>query len=340
MSTNSPNNPFSREGAESLAHTVRQAQRAMEEHPLSAVHINQGSADAMADAYDAEYQASRTMTTPPNAPEVDVLAVLKLVNAASPGPWEADDVRSDGEYGDGGPDSHTGFMAKQMFDANGVAIFDSLNAEVSEVDESVDDEYGSVSAWDTIADKNFKAAAAAVNFIRKHGADIAELLTREAALVAERDAALRSANIAEARVKGWEATVVITNLPSRIWPVEGWGPGEGETAAVPELTPKKLTDILDRLKAADAIADQRDALAAKVGALTSARDAYRTMLWQAEEDVKALREDAERWREVERRFNGSKTSAASMALEGLGLEPTPYRDFAETVDVARAEPGT
>jgi len=69
MSTNSPNNPFSREGAESLAHTVRQAQRAMEEHPLSAVHINQGSADAMADAYDAEYQASRTMTTPPNAPD-------------------------------------------------------------------------------------------------------------------------------------------------------------------------------------------------------------------------------------------------------------------------------
>lgn len=93
------------------------------------------------------------------------------------------------------------------------------------------------------------------------------------------------------------------------------------------------------LEAHSALAE-RDALAAEVGALTSARDAYRTMLWQAEEDVKALREDAERWREVERRFNGSKTSAASMALEGLGLEPTPYRDFAETVDVARAEPGT
>ena len=77
MSTNNPNNPFSREGAESLAHTVRQAQRAMEEHPLSAVHINQGSADAMADAYDAEYQASPTMTTPPNAPEADALATIE-----------------------------------------------------------------------------------------------------------------------------------------------------------------------------------------------------------------------------------------------------------------------
>ncbi len=94
MSTNSPNNPFSREGAESLVHTVRQAQLAMEEHPLSAVHINQGSADAMADAYDAEYKANKATTTPSSA---DVLAVLKLVNAASAGPWEADDVKSDGE---------------------------------------------------------------------------------------------------------------------------------------------------------------------------------------------------------------------------------------------------
>lgn len=177
-------------------------------------------------------------------------------------------------------------------------------------------------------------------------AAVAALLTREAALVAECDEALRRANIAEARVKGWEATVVITNLPSRIWPVEGWGPGEGETVAIPDLTPKKLTDILDRLKAADAITDERDALAAEVGALVSARDAYRTMLQQAEEDVKALREtvglfanDAQRWSEVERRFNESKTSAACLVLEGLGLEPTPYRDFAETVDAARAEAG-
>ena len=72
MSTNNPNNPFSREGAESLAHTIRQAQRAMEEHPLSGVHINQSSADAMADAYDAEYQASKATTTPSGA---DVLAL-------------------------------------------------------------------------------------------------------------------------------------------------------------------------------------------------------------------------------------------------------------------------
>lgn len=92
----------------------------------------------------------------------------------------------------------------------------------------------------------------------------AALLTREAALVAELDAALRRANMAEARVKWWEATVVTTGLPYRACPVEGWGPGEGETVAIHELTPKKLTHILDRLKAADA---ERDALVAEVGAL-------------------------------------------------------------------------
>jgi len=45
-----------------------------------------------------------------------------------------------------------------------------------------------------------------------------------------------------------------------------------------------------------ALVAERDALAAEVGALVSARDAYRTMLQQAEEDVKALRLDADRWR--------------------------------------------
>lgn len=43
-------------------------------------------------------------------------------------------------------------------------------------------------------------------------------------------------------------------------------------------------------KQLEAMTAERDALAAEVGALTSARDAYRTMLWQAEEDVNALRE--------------------------------------------------
>lgn len=55
-------------------------------------------------------------------------------------------------------------------------------------------------------------------------------------------------------------------------------------------------------------------------------------------EVEALRADAERWREVERRYDASKTSAAVMVLQGLGLELTPYRSFAENVDAARTEP--
>lgn len=76
----------------------------------------------------------------------------------------------------------------------------------------------------------------------------------------------------------------------------------------------------------DALVAERDALTAEVGALR--------------ETVGLFADDAQRWSEVERRFNDSKTSAASMVLEGLGLEPTPYRDFAETVDAARAEAGS
>ncbi len=214
-------------------------------------------------------------------------------------------------------------MAKQMFDAKGVAIFDSLNAEFSEVDESVDDEYGSVYAWDMIADKNFKAAAAAVNFIREHGSAVAALLTHEAALVAERDAH-----------REWRRDVC-----ERL----GLDCAQGAEWAAEDIWGVLLKEV----ERGNAIAGERDALAAEVAALVSARDAYRTMLQQTEEDVKALREtlglfanDAQRWSEVERRFNDSKTSAASMVLEGLGLEPTPYRDFAETVDAARAEAGS
>lgn len=154
---------------------------------------------------------------------------------------------------------------------------------------------------------------------------VAELLTREAALAAE-VAGLRE-DIAD-RNRTIECKNI--DLRERDRAINGWATTSREWA--------------ERAKKAE---DERDALTAEVGALTSARDAYRTMLWQAEEDVKALLEtlglfanDAQRWSEVERRFNDSKTSAASMALEGLGLEPTPYRDFAETVDAARAEPGT
>lgn len=126
-----------------------------------------------------------TETNNPIGAAVDVLAVLALVNAASPGPWETDTVKCDGGYGSG-EDSHSGFMAEQMRDANGVAIFDSLNSEGVMVDEDIGEE--SVYAWDVVANRNFEAVAAAVNFIRDHGTAVAALLARDAELEAENKA--------------------------------------------------------------------------------------------------------------------------------------------------------
>jgi len=134
---------------------------------------------------------------------------------------------------------------------------------------------------------------------------VAALIARNAELEAERDEALRRANRADARVKGWEATMVVRGLPRRIYPVDGWGPGEGETVEIPALTPQKLTEILGRV----------DALAA---------------------ENKALREDAERWREIERRFDRTKTSEAERVLYDLRLpDDDPYKPLAEIIDAAR-----
>lgn len=126
----------------------------------------------------------------------EVLAVLALVNAASPGPWEPDDMESDGVYGDGGPDGRAGFMAQRMRDANGVSIFDSLNSEGAMVDEDIGEE--SVYAWDVVAQKNFEAIAAAMNFFRKHGTAVAALIARNAELEAE---SVKLRNIADAGIR-------------------------------------------------------------------------------------------------------------------------------------------
>lgn len=144
-------------------------------------------------------------TTPSGA---DVLKLLALVNAASPGPWETDVIKCDGEYGDGGPNGRSGYMAEQMHDANGVAIFDSLNSEGAMIDEDIGEE--SVYAWDVVANRNFEAVAAAMNFIREHGTAVAALISRNAELEAERverDAVIECKNIdireRDESIKGW-----------------------------------------------------------------------------------------------------------------------------------------
>jgi hypothetical protein len=73
-----------------------------------------------------------------------------------------------------------------------------------------------------------------------------ELAAENALLRLELNAALARAARAEAKVAGWEATVVCAGLPQRVVPAQGWGP-EGGEVSVPAITPQKLTDLLDRL---------------------------------------------------------------------------------------------
>jgi hypothetical protein len=54
-------------------------------------------------------------------------------------------------------------------------------------------------------------------------------------------------NIAYAKVKGWEATMFVEGLPLRSVEVDQWGPGEGGETTVPQMTPRKLTDLLDEI---------------------------------------------------------------------------------------------
>lgn len=81
----------------------------------------------------------------------------------TPGPWEVDTIKSDGEYGDGGPDSRSGYDAYAVFDAQGRSLFDSLNRDgrVSEIHEDGPDEDGRGAAWDELARRDLTLAAAA-----------------------------------------------------------------------------------------------------------------------------------------------------------------------------------
>jgi hypothetical protein len=51
-------------------------------------------------------------------------------------------------------------------------------------------------------------------------------------------------NEAYAKVKAWESVVYVEKLPLRAVRIDEWGPGEGGTTTVPEITRQKLTDLL------------------------------------------------------------------------------------------------
>lgn len=76
---------------------------------------------------------------------------------------------------------------------------------------------------------------------------IADLEAEVARLKEENDRAWRERNEASAKVKGWEATVYVEKLPLRAVPINDWGPGGEGTTSVPDITPRKLTELLDEI---------------------------------------------------------------------------------------------
>ncbi|CFL83480.1 hypothetical protein [Burkholderia pseudomallei] len=77
----------------------------------------------------------------------------------TPGPWEIDTIDNCGEYGDGGPDTSTGFKSYAVYDEKGRVLFDTLNSDAAVIhEEGYDlDHY----AWDEVGKRNLTLAQAA-----------------------------------------------------------------------------------------------------------------------------------------------------------------------------------
>lgn len=103
-----------------------------------------------------------------------------------------------------------------------------------------------------LRDLGIRSASIAADRLEALAARVAVLEAERVQILRREEEAWRRANHAEAKVRGWQSTLVVRDLPMMSVPVTGWGPGEGEQTAVPKITPERLTDILDRLARAEA----------------------------------------------------------------------------------------
>jgi hypothetical protein len=62
----------------------------------------------------------------------------RLAAKATPGPWEVDTLKSEGEYGSG-PDTTVGYEVSAIYNAKGEALFDALNSDAITVHDEVSD---------------------------------------------------------------------------------------------------------------------------------------------------------------------------------------------------------
>lgn len=92
----------------------------------------------------------------------DVKALEEALQAGpTPGEWYVDSTRSEGEYGDGGPDGRSGFDAFALFNEAGHALLDTLNRDtrLSEITEEADEYEGHFRAWDVLGERDLKYIA-------------------------------------------------------------------------------------------------------------------------------------------------------------------------------------
>lgn len=81
-----------------------------------------------------------------------------------------------------------------------------------------------------------------------------EQLERELCLERQNcEQAWRRAQVAEAKVKGWESQVYMEAIPMFSIPVDGFGPASGEQVSVPKV--ERITELLGKLAAEKALAD-------------------------------------------------------------------------------------
>ncbi len=138
------------------------AKRDLVEYPESLGGITSWS-DRIAEAlYDAGLLRTPdpVQARPSEGPTDEQIAEWKrLADAASAGPWEADDeLDRDAVYGHGDEDN-SGFHKSKMYGPDGKVLFDSLNSDACLVHEEYDED--GIYAWDDVAKRNFAFIAAA-----------------------------------------------------------------------------------------------------------------------------------------------------------------------------------
>ena len=89
--------------------------------------------------------------------DAKIADVKKKAEAATPGPWEDDSIRNEGDYGSG-EDTRSKFHSYAVY-ADGKAICDTLNSDLALVEEEYDED--GASAWDEVGRKNMAYISAA-----------------------------------------------------------------------------------------------------------------------------------------------------------------------------------